>query len=87
MSVMRLEELEREGCPKLESFLEETKLPWRRLVVRDFWNLKGLPHDLYNSSHALESLEIRDCQSLICFPFSNGGIGIPTTPGSEDYSL
>ena len=73
-SVMHLENLEIDGCPKLESF-PETGLPpmLRHLSVSSCWNLKGLPQN-YNLC-ALESLEIFTCPSLRCFP--NGEI--PTT--------
>ena len=73
-SVMHLENLDIDGCPKLESF-PETGLPpmLRHLSVLSCGNLKGLPQN-YNLC-ALESLTIFDCPSLRCFP--NGEI--PTT--------
>ena len=73
-SVMHLENLEIDGCPKLESF-PETGLPpmLRRLLVKNCGNLKGLPQN-YNLC-ALESLTIFTCPSLRCFP--NGEL--PTT--------
>ena len=73
-SVMHLENLEIERCPKLESF-PETGLPpmLRRLLVMNCGNLKGLPQN-YNLC-ALKSLTIFGCPSLRCFP--NGEL--PTT--------
>ena len=73
-SVMHLENLDIDGCPKLESF-PETGLPpmLRRLWVENCGNLKGLPQN-YNLC-ALESLVIFTCPSLRCFP--NGEL--PTT--------
>ena len=73
-SVMHLENLEIERCPKLESF-PETGLPpmLSRLTVKNCGNLKGLPQNY--KLCALKSLMIFACPSLRCFP--NGEL--PTT--------
>ena len=85
-SLICLEELTIRDCPKLVSFPDVGFPPMlRRLILNDCEGLECLPDGMMlkmrngstdrNNSCVLESLEIEQCPSLICFPKGQ----LPTT--------